>query len=141
MYQMQGNYIDDDLYDSLRLNTYSPQVGNISNSYNTPIQQVPSKGGLIGNWSNMSSGDKIGGITNVAGSAIGMVGNFIDNTKSGNVETMDMQANTKEDLMSRGNTFAANHGYDNQLGRTNVAGSTASGAGQGAMIGTQILPG
>lgn len=51
-----------------------------------------------------------------------------------------MQAQNKNDLLSRGNQFVSQGGYNNQLGETNVVGSALSMAGTGATAGMALGP-
>ena len=89
---------------------------------------------------NMPDAASLGPVAGMLNGAAGLYEGISNNLNAPDVELMNMQAQNKNDLLSRGNQFASQGGYNNQLGETNVAGSALSMAGQGAAIGS-IVPG
>lgn len=80
--------------------------------------------------------DKGLGVASAAMGVASMGMNAYDNLNAPDIETTDMHAHSKRDLLMRGTNLTRAGGYD--AGRTNVLGSTASMAGQGATAGMTI---
>lgn len=93
----------------------------------------------MGKFTNPSSMD-IGAAAGVLSGASSIYDGIMNNLNTPEVELMDMQAQNKNDLLNRGTAYAQQGGYNNQLGSTNVAGSTLSMAGTGAAAGMALGP-
>ena len=94
----------------------------------------------MGKFTTLPSMETIGAAAGMISGASSMYDGIMNNLNAPDVELMNMQAQNKNDLLSRGNQFAQQGGYANQLGETNVAGSTLSMAGTGAAAGMALGP-
>ncbi len=94
----------------------------------------------MGKFTPKLSMDMLGASAGMLNGASSMYEGIMGNLNAPDVELMNMQAQNKNDLLSRGNQFTQQGGYANQLGETNVAGSALSMAGTGAAAGMALGP-
>lgn len=94
----------------------------------------------MGKFITLPSMETIGAAAGMLSGASSMYDGIMNNLNAPDVELMNMQAQNKNDLLSRGNQFTQQGGYANQLGKTNVAGSALSMAGTGATAGMALGP-
>jgi len=94
----------------------------------------------MGKFTGLPSTEMLGTSAGMLSGAANMYEGIMGNLNAPDVELMNMQAQNKNDLLSRGNQFAQQGGYSGQLGETNVAGSALSMAGQGAAAGMALGP-
>ena len=113
-------------------------VGKILSSINTILKDTVTP--HMGKFTPKPSMDMLGASAGMISGAASMYEGIMGNLNAPDVELMNMQAQNKNDLLSRGNQFVQQGGYDGQLGETNVAGSTLSMAGQGAAAGMAFGP-
>ena len=124
--------------------TASPLLGGRSlPSINAGLKEkVTPHMGKFGKYAKLPSIDieTLGALAGMTSGAASMYEGIMGNLNAPDVELMNMQAQNKNDLLSRGNQFVQQGGYANQLGKTNVAGSALSMAGTGATAGMALGP-
>lgn len=94
----------------------------------------------MGKFIELPSMETLGAAAGMLSGASSMYEGIMGNLNAPDVELMNMQAQNKNDLLSRGNQFTQQGGYSGQLGETNVAGSALSMAGTGAAAGMALGP-
>ena len=119
--------------------TASPLLGGKSlSSINTSLKNKVTP--HMGKFTPKPSMDMLGASAGMISGAASMYEGIMGNLNAPDVELVNMQAQNKNDLLSRGNQFTQQGGYANQLGETNVAGSALSMAGTGAAAGMALGP-